>query len=332
MWSLPEAPPNERERLEALAQYGILDTARDERYDRIARIAAKAYDADVAFLSFVDEHQQWMKAKTSDALHDFVARDASVCTLVISAGEALVIEDMRTAPELEGHPLAGSVPWRFYASVPIRSESAAVLGTLCIMRSDPGAPSNFDLETLLDLAAIAGHELTLTLQNARIREQSHTDSLTGLHNRRKLDEELPRTIRRSIRTSAPATLLLIDLDHFKEVNDHLGHQAGDALLTRFATFLKSFPRRPDDVLARFGGEEFALILSGTDEDGGVAVAKRILADLAEAQIPHPSRGRLSASIGVAALRAADDQTSWLARADRALYLAKALGRSALSVA
>ncbi|SHG59407.1 diguanylate cyclase (GGDEF) domain-containing protein [Kaistia soli DSM 19436] len=332
MWIPPEAPSNEIERLEALAQYGILDTARDERYDRIARIAAKAYAADIAFLSFVDAQQQWMKAKTSDVLHDFVARDASVCTLVISSGESLVFEDMRTAPELEGHPLARDMPWRFYASVPIRGEGSNVLGTLCIMRTDPGTPADFELETLLDLAAITSHELSLTLHNTQLREQSNTDSLTGIHNRRKLDEEMPRAIRRSTRTSTPATLLLIDLDHFKEVNDRLGHQAGDDLLARFAAFLQSFPRRPDDVLARFGGEEFALILAGTDEDGGVAVATRIIASLAKTQMPHPARGQLSASIGIAALGAADDKNSWLARADRALYLAKGLGRAALSVA
>ena len=332
MWSPPEPPTNESERLEALASYGIMDTARDERYDRIARIAAKAYAADIAFLSFIDVNQQWMKAKTSEVLHDFVARDSSVWTLVISSGEAQVFEDMRTAPELEGHPLAGNIPWRFYASVPIRGESAAVLGTLCIMRTDAGAPSNFELGTLLDLAAITSHELALTLQNNRLREQSNTDSLTGLHNRRKLDDELPRAVRRSIRTSTPAALLLIDLDHFKEVNDHLGHQAGDSLLMNFAAFLQTFARRPDDVLARYGGEEFALVLAGADEEGGIAVAKRIITSLAETQMPHPVRGRLSASIGIAQLTSVDDQTAWVARADRALYFAKGLGRAAFSVA
>ncbi len=327
MWTPPPPPSDEHDRLDELYSYGLLDTPPEERFDRITRIASRFYDADVAFLSFVDAGQQWMKSKTSDALHDFVDRDRSVCTHVISTGEPLVIEDMRSSPQLAGHPLAGDLPWRFYASVPIRGVSSSVVGTLCVMRSDAGPPAGFDLETLSDLAAITGHELNLTLQNAKLRSDSYTDSLTGLFNRRKLDEELPRAIRRAARTSTPASLLLIDLDHFKEVNDNLGHIGGDRVLIAFSRFLAPFARRPDDVICRFGGEEFAFILAGSGAGGAETVAGRIIRELSEAAIPHPTRGHLTASIGIAEHAGPEDISSWLARADRALYAAKSAGRA-----
>jgi hypothetical protein len=240
MWTPPPPPGNERQRLSDLQGYKILDTANEERFDRITRLAARMYDADVSFLSFIDAGQQWMKSKTSDALHVYVARDASVCTLVVSSGEARVFEDLRAAPELVGHPLATEMPWRFYASVPVMGGSDTVIGTLCVMRTEPGAPPGFNLEALNDLAAVTAHELELTLQHSRLTEASKRDSLTGLFNRRMLDEELPRAVRRAMRLSAPVTLLLIDLDHFKELNDRLGHAAGDTILSDFARFLSAF--------------------------------------------------------------------------------------------
>ncbi|MCX5479114.1 sensor domain-containing diguanylate cyclase [Kaistia geumhonensis] len=332
MWTPPPPPADEPNRLDELYSYGLLDTPPEERFDRITRIASRVYGADVAFLSFVDAGQQWMKSKTSDALHDFIERDRSVCTHVISTGEPLVIEDMRSSPQLAGHPLAADLPWRFYASVPIRGVSSSVVGTLCVMRSEAGPPADFNLEILSDLAAITGHELNLTLQNAKLRSDSYTDSLTGLFNRRKLDEELPRAVRRAVRTAAPVSLLLIDLDHFKEINDSLGHAGGDRVLAEFGRLLAPFARRPDDVICRFGGEEFALILPGSSADGAVTVAGRLLHGLNEAEIRHPTRGRLTASIGIADHALPEDHADWLARADQALYAAKALGRATFSLA
>lgn len=331
MWKPPEPPENETERLAELRSYDILDTSPDDRFDRITRIASRFYGADLAFLSFIDADQQWMKSKTSDLLHDFIPRDSSVCTLVVSSGEEVVFDDLRAAPELEGHPLAGAAPWRFYASVPLRGEKGSVLGTLCVMRELPGTPPDFNIEILRDLAAISSHELTLSRSNAELRAQSNTDSLTGLNNRRFFDDEFARAWRRSRRTSAPATLLLLDLDHFKDVNDTLGHQAGDELLVAFAQFMKPFVRRPDDILARVGGEEFAIILASTDVSGGKLVADNILAALAEARLSHPTRGQLSVSIGLATLQDGEDTFAWWGRTDLALYAAKNAGRSIASI-
>jgi len=305
----------------------MLDTSRDERFDRITRIAARVYSADVAFLSFMDADQQWMKSKTSDALHDHIDRDRSICSMVVSSGSELVIEDIRHAPELEGHPTAREIPWRFYAGVPLRGEEGSVIGTLCILREAPGTPPAFDIDVLRDLAEISSHELSLARQNNELHQLSNTDALTGLPNRRMFDQEFHRSWRRARRTGVSTSLLLLDLDHFKEVNDTAGHQAGDEVLARFGRFLASFAGRPDDLAARVGGEEFALILAGSGERGAAKVADAIIRALDAIALPHPLRKAITTSIGFATLRSDEDHVSWLTRADRGLYAAKAGGRA-----
>ncbi len=326
-WTAPAAPENEVRRLADLASYKVLDTLPEGRFDRITRIAARMYGADVAFLSFMDANQQWMKSKTSDALSDQVDRDRSICTMVVASGTELVIEDMRTAPELEGHPLARDIPWRFYAGVPLRGEEGSVIGTLCILREQPGAPPSFDIDVLRDLAEISSHELILARRNSELHEMSNTDSLTGLPNRRMFDQEFHRSWRRARRTQVTTSLLLLDLDHFKEVNDTAGHQAGDEILAKFGRFLSSFGGRADDLAARVGGEEFALILAGSDSTGAAKVADAIIRALDAIGLPHPMRGLITTSIGVATLRSDEDHLTWWNRADRALYAAKAAGRA-----
>jgi diguanylate cyclase (GGDEF)-like protein len=160
---------------------------------------------------------------------------------------------------------------------------------------------------------------------------AQTDGLTGIANRRAFDQALERAIRRAHRTNEPLSLLLLDLDHFKALNDTAGHGAGDEVLRRFAGILAQAARRPDDVAARYGGEEFALILPATDQAGALEVAQRLRESLAGAQIPHPRGidGLVTVSIGAVT---ADSSTELSARvlvsaADARLYEAKKSGRN-----
>ena len=332
MWKPPAAPAGEAERLNELYSYAILDTPAEERFDRITRIASRVYGADAAYMSFVDADQQWVKAQTGRRLPDTLPRSESLCTMVIAENSEVVIEDLKAEPALAGHPVVEAGIWGFYAGVPLRGEHGHVIGTLCIVNAKAGAPEAFKTDVLHDLAAISSHELILAQRNAELYRQTNTDALTGLANRRMFDSELTRTLRRSRRTGGEASLLVIDLDHFKEVNDTAGHPAGDAALAAFASVLKPIARRPDDLAARIGGEEFALVLSGTDAPGAETVALSLLDALADAGIAHPKRGRLTTSIGAAALQPGDDVGTWFTRADRALYAAKADGRATVRTA
>nr|WP_255616555.1 sensor domain-containing diguanylate cyclase [Microvirga puerhi] len=314
---------------------GILDTPKDERFDRLTRLAAMFYEADVAFLGFMDDRYQWMKSMSADKVAPWIERDRSVCQLVIASGEAMVIGDMKTDPRLAGHPVVPHLPFRFYAGVPLLTEDGAAVASLCILKRDAQDASEFDLSALSDLGAIGMDELELWRRNQELVRLADTDALTKLVNRRGFDAALERAVRRMQRTGEPMSLLLLDLDHFKRLNDTLGHPAGDEVLRHFGSLLGQMARRPDDVAARYGGEEFALILADTDRVGAETVAQEFQASLADAAIAHPSGigGCVTVSVGIACLGPdmAASPELLISRADIALYAAKQRGRACHAV-
>lgn len=168
----------------------------------------------------------------------------------------------------------------------------------------------------------------------RLEEIATTDSLTGVANRRKFDEVLEQECRRSQREKRPLALLLIDLDRFKRLNDTYGHPAGDEVLRQFGSILESHAHRAGDVAARFGGEEFVLLLPGIDADHAMGVAER----LRDAVSTYPFRptevGQVTISVGVAFVSSAfgnDAPQMLVERADKALYAAKGRGRDCVVV-
>lgn len=172
------------------------------------------------------------------------------------------------------------------------------------------------------------------LQEARreLEEWSFKDGLTGVANRRMLDAVLDREWESARRDRTPTSLLLLDIDHFKAFNDHYGHLAGDDCLKRVAQLLTRAGRRPRDLAARFGGEEFVLVLPDTDALAAQHVARRVQTLLAAENIRHdasPLTDVVTASIGVATIipTALGDSDQLIARADSLLYQAKAAGRN-----
>ncbi|MCU0309257.1 MAG: GGDEF domain-containing protein, partial [Thermoleophilia bacterium] len=161
--------------------------------------------------------------------------------------------------------------------------------------------------------------------NARLREVARTDALTGLPNRRAFEEHLAVEVPRALRGGTPLALLMVDLDHFKLVNDRHGHEAGDRALRRLANLLRSGVRA-GDVPARIGGEEFCLLVAEGDEGGATALAERLRRAVADAFRPDPTP--LTASFGVARCPAdAVSARDLLRAADDALYAAKEAGRN-----
>lgn len=158
------------------------------------------------------------------------------------------------------------------------------------------------------------------------------DPLTGLYNRRVFGQRLHAEIARAQRSGQGFAVVSIDLDHFKQINDRHGHPMGDQVLCLLAGLVRDSVRA-QDVAARLGGEEFALLLPATDAAGAVALAERLKAELAAAQIPLAEGGALTVtfSAGVALWRAEADEASMLRDVDRALYRAKAAGRNRVQV-
>ncbi|MDE3739204.1 diguanylate cyclase [Pseudomonas resinovorans] len=166
---------------------------------------------------------------------------------------------------------------------------------------------------------------------ARLQRLSQQDGLTGLFNRRYFDRQLNGEWRRLRRLGAPLALLMLDVDHFKAYNDRLGHQAGDDALRQVAQALQQSLQREGDAACRYGGEEFAIILANTAEDGARHVAERVMAQVAALAIEHPAspEGYLTLSIGIAISDPAreDQPDSLVSRSDAALYRAKHEGRN-----
>ncbi|WP_192842671.1 MULTISPECIES: sensor domain-containing diguanylate cyclase [Pseudomonas] len=184
------------------------------------------------------------------------------------------------------------------------------------------------------------NELRLTQQqlldsNQQLERLAMHDALTGLANRRCFDEALEQEVGRARRNGTSLALLMIDIDHFKRYNDTYGHPAGDACLQQVARLLSTCIRRPPDLLARYGGEEMAVILPDTDSAGATVVARLMLERLALEPIAHPSSpfAQVTVSIGIACATKTD-LDNWqplLERADQALYIAKEAGRNRLHV-
>lgn len=325
MWTPPAAPANEAERLSVLATCGLMDSAPDERFDRLTRLARRLYGAEVAFLGLIDATHQWQKSRTSDLVPESVPRRDTICNVIVESGAPLVIGDMRSDSRLAGHPIVPQLTLRFYAGAPLVVAPELVIGSLCVMAREARDQAAFDIGPLLDLAAVAADEVELLRLNLDLARQSQVDALTGLPNRRSFDEAMERAVRRAQRMAGPLSLLVIDIDHFKVVNDLWGHQAGDAVLAAVGGVLSRLPGRAQDLAARYGGEEFAVVLPDTDEAGCDVVAEAMLAALRAENIPHPSGGRLTASIGGATARG-DGLAGLFAAADAALYAAKAGGR------
>jgi diguanylate cyclase (GGDEF)-like protein len=192
--------------------------------------------------------------------------------------------------------------------------------------------------------------LQLQRQMEALRSLANTDTATSLANRRKFDEVLASEWHRARRTATPLSLLMIDIDFFKAFNDEYGHPAGDECLRSVAHAIRAAALRPTDLAARFGGEEFAVILPHTDAIGALVVARRIRDRLSAAAIPH--RGsriapRVTVSVGVACQCSADSDASerdfalmlvprgerqLVDAADRALYHAKRSGRDRAELA
>jgi diguanylate cyclase (GGDEF)-like protein len=171
----------------------------------------------------------------------------------------------------------------------------------------------------------------LERSNRALRDMAMKDGLTGLSNRRELDTQLDAELARASRAAASLALVMFDVDHFKRYNDHYGHAAGDACLRAVARAIDASGRRPGDTAARFGGEEFAILLPDTDLEGARAVAIAVCEAVSSLQLPHADGevGVVTVSAGIAALRpgAASTAGELIEAADRGLYLAKAAGRN-----
>jgi diguanylate cyclase (GGDEF)-like protein len=184
-------------------------------------------------------------------------------------------------------------------------------------------------------ARVKNH-LSQKRQRDKLENLSSIDALTGIPNRRRLDEYLETEWRRAIRNKYSLSILMIDIDHFKNFNDTYGHQVGDDCLRNVAAAISQAPRRPSDLVARYGGEEFCIVLPDTDNTSALDIAERARANVEDLAVDHtglPDQSVVTISVGVATSKPVSGDLGFdeiLNIADKNLYHAKRSGRNQVS--
>lgn len=243
----------------------------------------------------------------------------------------------RGRPHLTGpgafEPVCGHVQAAglHYLCAPMMAQGET-LGVLTLARKDGfSAMERQTLQTVTEQLSLAVANLRL---QETLRNQSLRDPLTGLYNRRYMDEALAREVNRAARQKSPLTIAMIDIDHFKRFNDSNGHEGGDALLATFGRLLAA-NARAEDIACRYGGEEFALILPGAELETAAARIETLRRETAQLAVELHGRplGTVTMSAGVAAYpRDGASGAAVMARADEALYQAKRDGRDRVVIA
>jgi diguanylate cyclase (GGDEF)-like protein len=206
------------------------------------------------------------------------ARDLSLCahTLVQAGDEPLVSEDLSADSRFDRHPCVVDGPrLRFYAGAPIVDEAGHALGTIAVADTQPRLLTEAQRAALKDLSILAMTTLEARRRARLLSRQATTDHLTGISNRAPFDLALDVEMRHAMRTGEPFTVLCMDLDGFKEINDGFGHAAGDEVLREVSQRLIQQVRL-GDVLARLGGDEFGVVMRHGAQDSAEVLAKRIV--------------------------------------------------------
>ena len=249
----PDIPDNEPQRLATLQSLDILDTVPEERFDRLTRMAKRLFGVPVALVSLVDANRQWFKSCDGLDVSE-TPRDVSFCGHAILGDGVFLIPDATLDERFKDNPLVVNEPYvRFYAGCPLLAYNGCRLGTLCIIDHSPRQMDDEDLLVLKDLAAMVERELA-ALQLATV------DELTNVANRRGFMHMAQHSLRLCARQKSQASLVVFDLDNFKQINDTFGHGEGDKALVTFVESTRAV-LRDSDLFARVGGDEFVALLN-----------------------------------------------------------------------
>lgn len=350
-------PLNEAQRRRRLEDLEILDTLPEQAYDDLVHLASSITDCPISLVSLVATERQWFKARVGlDAPE--TSREVSFCAHAINdPDELFVVEDATTDPRFADNPLVlGDPSIRFYAGAPLTLSSGESVGTLCVIDRRPRELTDDEREALAALGrqAVAQLELRRTvidreeqLQQAMEYERvlfnhrrelerslieavsdATTDELTGVLNRRGLAKFGRELFEGRRMTGRPLSVVILDIDRFKQFNDMFGHEVGDEALRVVARAIET-ATRSSDMVVRYGGEEFVVLVPG-ELEAATQLAERIRLEVAGQEV---AGRQLTASLGVAATNATHDHLAdVIVCADEALYRAKDQGRDRVVVA
>jgi len=311
----------------------------------IVREAARILEAPICMISLLQHGEMVFKqSHNAPPALERLGRVASkdiFCGTVAESGTALVVNDVGDSDPKPGLELARQLNIGSYLGVPLKCPTGSLSGTLCLMSNTPSGFTDEDIEFLGVLAERAGTEIEresyvheLMDLKERFEQLSTIDELTRMFNRRYIRERLEKEFSRAKRYGCEFTLIMLDIDHFKVINDEHGHVFGDLILKEVALVVKS-SIRDVDVISRYGGEEFAIILPQTPEDKAMIAAERIRKNIDEHVFADERHAiRLTICIGISSYPAPSVSTAQhlIDRADEALYKAKRQGPNNLAKA
>lgn len=322
-------------RLSALNQIAVAITSSSSLRDMLEQIMRSGIDLTgvkascIAFYDAATGHfTEWVTQGLSEHFVSNISfRPGGLADETFTRGSHVVSNDLpETRHKLSR--LAREEGLRSFVCLPLTSRERH-LGVIYFYRSDSDTFPPAEIELLTIFASLAAQAIENARLYAEVQERAITDALTGLFNRREFRRRLNEEMGRARRFRRPLSLLMLDIDHFKAVNDTHGHPAGDEVLRVIAARVRA-SLRPTDHVARYGGEEFIVMQPETTPDGALATAERIRAAIAGTAVPIGLDRAVSATISVGTASFpdnADTEEELIAAADRALYAAKESGRN-----
>jgi diguanylate cyclase (GGDEF)-like protein len=316
-----DAGERERERLAALHRYDVLDTPPEEAFDRITRLGKSLLRMSIVTVTFIDSHRQWFKSRHGSGSTEAL-RDRAFCNEVIKQDDIFIVEDALEDARFARHPsVTGEPLLRFYCGIPLKTRDGHSIGTLSAIDVEPRRLEPEEIGLFGDLAHLVMDALELRLV-------ASVDSLTGSLSRRTLRREAARDFMLARRQKHELSCIVLDIDHFKRINDVHGHASGDHVLQELVYICKR-NLRATDYIGRIGGEEFMIVLPQTNDQAALDVAERLRGAIEEAVFSTKSGPlKITVSFGVAhSDKSVADIDALLRRADVALYGAKSAGRN-----
>ncbi|NJC10103.1 GGDEF domain-containing protein [Polymorphobacter fuscus] len=309
---------DEAGRLAALQRYDILDTGIEDEFEQLVQLVQRVFDMPMAAITLVDSERQWFKARRGLDVSE-TPRPIAFCHHTIATADVLAVEDTLADPRFAASPLVlGDPNIRSYLGAPLRTPDGYHVGALCIISDEVRRFSPEDLEILRRFS-------DLVVSQMELRQLASRDSLTDTLTRRAFDQAVSGALQTQRHSGAGHAVAILDIDHFKRVNDSYGHKCGDDVLKAVADRLRA-ALPAEAIIGRLGGEEFGVLLDLSDALSLVAAGECVRSAVASVRIAAIPDSGVTVSVGLALLTPGDTTESWMDRADVALYAAKAAGR------
>ncbi len=264
VYQRPDIPADEESRLEELHELKLLDTASELRFDRYTRLVAEIFEFPIVLVSLIDQDRQWFKSSCGLDLRQ-TSRDVSFCAHAINAHGVMVVPDATEDPRFAGNPLVTGEPHiRFYAGAVVHGPGGQPLGTLCVIDREPREFDDIQCRRLKQFAELIeseiSHQYDLQTLRAAVRLSAYYDPLTGLANRRLLQDRLGKLIDLAGKEQRPVAVLLFNISGLRLINQSFGSAIGDDLLCQVGERLESCCP-PGGTTARLQADEFVLCFS-----------------------------------------------------------------------